>query len=64
MGEKEGEIGEKLIKKLVETDIKNWGNILWQNKDSIEVLKINKTKVKKFNFFKGKKDFKAVFKSF
>ena len=61
---KEGEIGQKLIKKLVETDIKNWGNILWQNKDSIEVLKINKVNAKKFNFFKGKKDFKAVFKKF
>ena len=61
---KEGEIGEKLIKKLVENDIKNWGNILWQNKDSIEVLKINKVNAKKFNFFKGKKDFKAVFKKF
>ena len=61
---KEGEIGEKLIKKLVENDIKNWGNILWQNKDNIEVLKINKVNAKKFNFFKGKKDFKAVFKKF
>jgi hypothetical protein len=61
---KEGEIGENLIKKLVENDIKNWGNILWQNKDSIEVLKNNKINTKKFNFFKGKKDFKAVFKKF
>ena len=61
---KEGEIGQKLIKKLVENDIKNWGNILWQHKDSIEVLKINKSKAKKLNFFKGKKDFKAVFKKF
>lgn len=61
---KEGEIGENLIKKLVENDIKNWGNILWQNKHSIEVLKINKSNPKKFNFFKGKKDFKAVFKKF
>jgi len=60
---KEGEIGENLIMKLVENDIKNWGNILWQNKDSIEVLKI-KSNTKRFNFFKGKKDFKAVFKKF
>ena len=61
---KEGEIGENLIQKLVENNIKNWGNILWQNKDGIEVLKINKINTKKFNFFKGKKDFKAVFKKF
>ena len=63
---KEGEINTNLIKKLVENDIKNWGTILWQNKDGIEALKKNKNNEdkRKTNIFKDKKDFKAVFKKF
>ena len=61
---KEGEIGRNLIEKLVENDIKNWGTILWQNKDGIEALKKKKINSGFKNLFKGKKDFKAVFKKF
>ena len=62
---KEGEIGRNLIEKLVENDIKKWGTILWQNKDGIEALKNSKsTGSRRTNIFKGKKDFKAVFKKF
>ena len=61
----EGEIGRNLIEKLVETDIKKWGNILWQNKDKIEALKNSKSSGgRRNNIFKNKKDFKAVFKKF
>ena len=62
---KEGEIGRNLIEKLVENDIKKWGTILWQNKDGIEALKNSKSVgSRRTNIFKGKKDFKAVFKKF
>ena len=62
---KEGEIGRALIEKLVETDIKNWGTILWQNKDKIEALKNSRIiGGRRSNIFKGKKDFRAVFKKF
>ena len=62
---KEGEIRRNLMEKLVENDIKNWGTILWQNKDGIEALKNSKNAMtRRSNFFKGKKDFKAVFKKF
>ena len=62
---KEGEIGRNLMEKLVENDIKNWGTILWQNKDNIEALKYSKViGNRRSNIFKGKKDFKAVFKKF
>ena len=62
---KEGEIGRNLIEKLVENDIKKWGTILWQNKDGIEALKNSKSiGSRRTNIFKGKKDFKAVFKKF
>ena len=62
---KEGEIGRTLIEKLVENDIKKWGTILWENKDNIEALKNSKNMGnRRSNFFKGKKDFKAVFKKF
>ena len=62
---KEGEIGRNLMEQLVENDIKNWGTILWQNKDNIEALKYSKViGSRRSNIFKGKKDFKAVFKKF
>ena len=62
---KEGEIGRQLIEKLVENDIKEWGTILWQNKDSIEALKNSKGLGKRrVNIFKDKQDFKTVFKKF
>ena len=62
---KEGEIGRNLMEKLVENDIKNWGTILWQNKDNIEALKYNKgLGSRRSNIFKGKKDFATVFKQF
>ena len=61
-GEKKvGNVGRKLIEKLIESDIKDWGKILWENKDDIEPLK---KKIKKKNMFEGKKDFKAIFKKF
>ena len=53
------------MEQLVENDIKNWGTILWQNKDNIEALKYSKViGSRRSNIFKGKKDFKAVFKKF
>ena len=59
------EIGDELIENLVQNDIKNWGTILWQNKDHIEAFKIGKNdSKKKARKFKGKKDFKEVFKKF
>ena len=62
---KEGEIGRALIEQLVENDIKQWGTILWQNKDKIEALKNNRIiGGRRSNIFKGKKDFTAVFKRF
>jgi len=61
----EREIGMELIENLVQNDIKNWGSILWQNKDHIEAFKTGKNdNKKKANIFKGKKDFKDVFKKF
>ena len=61
-GEKKvGNVGEKLITKLMENDIKNWSKILWENRDDIEPLK--KKRNKKISF-KGKKDFKNIFKKF
>ena len=61
-GEKKvGNVGRKLIEKLIQNDIKDWGKILWENKDDIEPLK---KKIKKKNIFEGKKDFKAIFKKF
>ena len=61
----EREIGTELIENLVQNDIKNWGSILWQNKDHIEAFKTGKNdNKKKANIFKGKKDFKDVFKKF
>ena len=61
----EREIGTELIENLVQNDIKNWGSILWQNKDHIEAFKTRKIdNKKKANIFKGKKDFKDVFKKF
>jgi hypothetical protein len=61
----EREIGDELIENLVQNDIKNWGTILWQNKDHIEAFKIGKNdSKKKARKFKGKKDFKEVFKKF
>ena len=62
---KEGEIGRNLMEQLVENDINNWGTILWQNQDTIAALKYNKGRgSRRSNIFKGKKDFKAVFKKF
>ena len=61
----EREIGTELIENLVQNDIKNWGSILWQNKDHIEAFKTGKKdNKKKTSIFKGKKDFKDVFKKF
>jgi len=61
----EREIGTELIENLVQNDIKNWGSILWQNKDHIEAFKSGKKVTKKkASIFKGKKDFKDVFKKF
>ena len=61
-GEKKvGNVGEKLITKLMENDIKNWSKILWEHRDDIEPLK--KKRNKKISF-KGKKDFKNIFKKF
>ena len=61
----EREIGTELIENLVQNDIKNWGSILWQNKDHIEAFKTGKNdNKKKANIFKGKKDFKDVFEKF
>ena len=56
-----GNVGKKLIEKLIGNDIKNWGKILWENKDEIEPLK-NK-KIKKI-VFPGNKDFQTIFKKF
>ena len=33
---KVGNVGIKLCEKLIESDIKDWGKILWENKDDIE----------------------------
>ena len=61
-GEKKvGNVGSKLIEKLIANDIKEWGKILWENKDDIEPLK---KKTGRKTFFGGKKDFKAIFKKF
>ena len=61
-GEKKvGNVGEQLITKLIASDIKDWGKILWENRDNIEPLK--KKRNKKFSF-KGKKSFKNIFKKF
>ena len=60
-GEKKiGNVGNKLIEKLIGNDIKNWGKILWESKDDIEPLK---KKTKKYDFH-GKKDFQTIFKKF
>lgn len=61
-GEKKvGNVGRNLIGKLIQNDIKDWGKILWENKDEIEILKNKKgSKIT----FSGKKDFKTIFKKF
>lgn len=56
-----GNVGKKLFEKLIKNDIKNWGKILWENKDEIDPHK-NK-KIKKI-VFPGNKDFKTIFKKF
>ena len=58
---KVGNVGIKLCEKLIESDIKDWGKILWENKDDIELLKNKRGKI---NSFGGKKDFKTIFKKF
>ena len=58
---KVGNVGNILIEKLIQNDIKDWGKILWKNKNYIEPLR--KTKSRK-SVFGGKKDFKAIFKKF
>jgi hypothetical protein len=60
----EKEIGMELIENLVQNDIKNWGSILWQNKDHIEAFKIGvKDNKKKTSIFKGKKISKIFLKN-
>ena len=60
----EKEIGMELIENLVQNDIKNWGSILWQNKDHIEAFKIGvKDNKKKTSIFKGKKMSKIFLKN-
>ena len=56
-----GSVGRNLIKKLIENDIKDWGKILWENKNDIEPLKNKKLQK---NLFSGKKGFQSIFKKF
>ena len=57
---KVGNVGRKLIGKLIENDIKDWGKILWENKSAIEPLK----RKSRNSTFVGKKNFKVIFKKF
>ena len=58
---KMGNVGNELIEKLIGSDIKDWGKILWENKDDIEILKDKKGRQ---SVFRGKRDFKTIFKKF
>ena len=60
-GKKVGNVGKKLIERLIGNDIKNWGKILWESKDEIEPLKNRKSKK---SVFSGKKDFQTIIKKF
>ena len=57
-----GNVGNILIEKLIQNDIKDWGKILWERKDDIEPLR-KKNKTRK-SVYGGKRDFKAIFKKF
>ena len=59
---KVGNVGNILIEKLIQNDIKDWGKILWESKDDIEPLR--KKKKSRKSVFGGKRDFKAIFKKF
>ena len=59
---KVGNVGNILIEKLIQNDIKDWGKILWERKDDIEPLR-KKNKTRK-SVYGGKRDFKAIFKKF
>ena len=55
-------VGNILIEKLIQNDVKDWGKILWESKDDIEPLRKKKNSRK--SVFGGKRDFKAIFKKF